>query len=179
MKRAVVIEGARRLDYPAANSPEEAEQGPEPEWETVMAKKPEPTSFIDMFASMGEDLKLPPVDVERIIEHHRRNLEALQASAQAASGGATRMMMRQQEMLRETLAEISTMAQSYREPGNPQDLIARQTEFARRSFETAVKNTAEMADIARKSGEESIEVLRKRIRESMDDIRDSYEKKKS
>ncbi|MCV0396544.1 MAG: TIGR01841 family phasin [Rhizobiaceae bacterium] len=144
-----------------------------------MAKKPEPTSFIDMFARMGQDLKLPPVDIERVIESNRRNLEALQQSAQAASGGASRMMLRQQEMLRETLAEISQMAQSYREPGSPQDLMAKQAEFARRSFETAVKNTAEMADMARKSSEESIEVLRRRIKESMEEIRDSYDKKSS
>lgn len=144
-----------------------------------MAKQSDSPSFIDMFARLGQDLRLPPVDIERVIEHHRRNLEALQQSAQTAAGGAGRIMARQRDMLQETLAEISEMAQSYRNPGTPQELMAKQADFARRSFETAVRNTSEMADLVRQSGEETIEVLRKRIRESMNEIREGYEKKKT
>ena len=52
-----------------------------------MAK--EQQSFIDMFARLGHDLKLPSMDIERVIEHHRRNLEALEQSARAVSTGAS------------------------------------------------------------------------------------------
>ncbi|MGO4841945.1 TIGR01841 family phasin, partial [Rhizobiaceae sp. 2RAB30] len=67
---------------------------------------------------------------------------------------------------------------SYRVPGNPQEMMAKQSDFARKSFETAVKNAGEVADIVKKSGTESIEILRKRIQESMEEIRDSYDKRK-
>lgn len=143
-----------------------------------MAKKPEAPSFVDMFAGLGRDLRVPGVDVERIIEHHRKNLEALQKSAAAASAGAASVMSRQREMLEETLREITDMAKSYGTPGNPQEMLSKQTEFARRSLETAVKNTTEMAELVRKSSEDTIEVLRKRIRDGMDEIRDSYENRK-
>ena len=66
-----------------------------------MAKKPESQNFIDMFANLGKDLKLPSVDVEQVIEHHRKNLEALQKSASTASSGAATVMARQREMLEE------------------------------------------------------------------------------
>jgi phasin family protein len=68
------------------------------------------------------------------------------------------------------------MAQSYRAPGNPQEMMTKQAEFARRSFETAVKNASEAAEIIKKSGTESVEVLRERIRETMEEIRQGYEK---
>ena len=46
------------------------------------------------------------------------------------------------------------MAQSYRVPGNPQEMVAKQADFARKSFEAAVKNAGEVAEIVRKSGSE-------------------------
>lgn len=143
-----------------------------------MAKKPESESFIDMFAKFGQDLKLPSIDIEHVIEHHRKNLEALQKSASATASGATSLMARQREVLQDTLREITDMAQSYRVPGNPQEIMAKQADFARKSFEAAVKNASEVAEIVQKSSSESVEILRKRIQETMEEIRDSYEKRK-
>lgn len=141
-----------------------------------MAK--EQQSFIDMFARLGHDLKLPSMDIERVIEHHRKNLEALEKSARAASVGASAVMTRQREMLQQTLDEISGTVRNYRAPASAQELVEKQTEFARKSFETAVKNTGEVADLMRKSGSESLDILRQRIREGMAEIRESYEKRK-
>lgn len=143
-----------------------------------MAKKPESESFLDMFAKLGQDLKLPDIDIERVLEHHRKNLEALQKSASATATGASSLMARQREMLQENLREITDMAQSYRAPGNPQDMMAKQADFARKSFETAVKNAGEVAEIVKKSGSESIEILRKRIQDAMEEIRESYDNRK-
>ena len=143
-----------------------------------MARKSETDSIIDMFARLGQDLKLPGMDIERVIEHHRKNLEALQKSAQSANVGASAVLARQREMLEETLPQITDMAEHYRPPMNPQDMVAKQADFARKSFETAVKNASEMADLVRKSSDETLEILRKRIREGMEEIRSSYEPRK-
>ncbi|PBB69184.1 phasin family protein [Mesorhizobium sp. WSM4312] len=142
-----------------------------------MAKLPQSDSFMDMFGRFGRDLKVPNVDVEAILAHHRKNLEALEKSARAGADGATSLLSRQREMLQDTLREIADMAQSYRAPGNPQDLMAKQTEFARKSFEAALKNVGEVAELARKSGTESIEILRARIKEVMEEIRAGYGQK--
>lgn len=141
-----------------------------------MAKKPESESFLDMFNNFGRDLKLPSMDVEAILSHHRKNLEALQKSASASATGAQNLMTKQRQILQDTMSEITDMAQSYRAPGNPQEMMAKQADFARRSFETAVKNASEAAEIVKKSGTESVEILRERIRETMEEIRKGYEK---
>jgi phasin family protein len=141
-----------------------------------MAKKPESESFMDMFSNFGRDLKMPSVDVEAILNHHRKNLEALQKSAAASASGAQDLMAKQRQILQDTMSEITDMAQSYRAPGNPQEMMTKQAEFARRSFETAVKNASETAEIIKKSGTESVDVLRERIRETMEEIRQGYEK---
>ncbi|MER9895350.1 phasin family protein [Mesorhizobium sp. M0119] len=142
-----------------------------------MAKRPESESFIDMFGKFGRDLKLPNVDVEAILAHNRKNLEALEKSARASAAGASALLSRQREMLQDTLREITDMAQSYRAPGNPQEMMQKQAAFARKSFETALKNAGEMAELARASGTESIEILRSRIKEAIEEIRAGHDKK--
>jgi phasin family protein len=142
-----------------------------------MAKQPESDSFLDMFSRFGRDLKVPNVDIEAILSHHRKNLEALEKSARAGAAGATSLFSRQREMLQDTLREVADMAQNYRAPGNPQELMAKQAEFARKSFETALKNAGEMSELVRKSGTESVEILRERIKDAMAEIRSGYEKK--
>jgi phasin family protein len=142
-----------------------------------MAKQPDSDSFMDMFGRFGRDLKVPNVDVEAILAHHRKNLEALEKSAKASAAGASSLVSRQREMLQDTLREITDMAQSYKAPGNPQELMAKQTEFARKSFEAALKNAGEVAELVKKSGTESVEILRERIKAAMEEIRAGYDKK--
>jgi phasin family protein len=143
-----------------------------------MAKKPEqPQSFMDMFADLGKNLKMPNVDVDAILAHHRKNLEALEKSAKATSAGASAVFTKQREQLQATLSEITDMAQNFR-AGGPQDMVAKQADFARRSFEAAVKNASDVGEIMRKSGSETVEILRNRIKEAMDEIREGYEKNK-
>ena len=57
-------------------------------------------------------------------------------------------------------------------------MVAKQTEFARKSFETAVKNASEVADLVKKSGSESVDILRSRIKDALEEIREGYEKGK-
>ncbi|WP_457155941.1 TIGR01841 family phasin, partial [Mesorhizobium sp. P5_C1] len=61
--------------------------------------------------------------------------------------------------------------------GNPQELMAKQTEFARKSFEAALKNAGEVAELVKKSGTESVDILRTRIKEAMEEIRAGYDRK--
>ncbi|HTV66942.1 MAG TPA: TIGR01841 family phasin [Rhizobiaceae bacterium] len=144
-----------------------------------MAKKPEePKSFMDMFADLGKNLKMPNVDVDAILSHHRKNLEALEKSAKATSAGASAVFTKQREQLQATLSEITDMAQNMRAGSGPQDMMAKQADFARRSFEAAVKNASDVGEIMRKSGSETVEILRNRIKEAMDEIREGYEKNK-
>ncbi|TIS54428.1 MAG: phasin family protein [Mesorhizobium sp.] len=142
-----------------------------------MAKQPESDSFLDMFSKFGRDLKLPNVDVQAILDHHRKNLEALEKSARASAAGASSVLSRQREMVQDALSEITRMAQNYQAPGHPQELMTKQVEFARKSFETTLKNAGEVAEIVKKSGTESIEILRDRIKDAMAEIRAGYDKK--
>ncbi|MBX3569708.1 MAG: TIGR01841 family phasin [Rhizobiaceae bacterium] len=143
-----------------------------------MARKPEDTSFTDMFAAFGRNLKIPSVDVDAVVEHNRRNLEALQKSVTASATGANEAMARHRDMLQAQMREIGDMAQNYRMGSAPHEAFEQHAAAVRKSFETAVKNAGEVAQIMQKSSAESVEILRQRIRESMDEIRQTFEKGK-
>lgn len=141
-----------------------------------MAKKPESNPFTEMFEKFGRDLNLPQVDVEKMLESQRKNLEALQKSAAASAAGASALIDRQRKNLEQALAEVARVAETYRAGAAPQDFMAKQTELARKSFDSALKNVEEAAEIVRKASDEAIEVLRKRIRESAEEIRQGFER---
>src|SRR5262245_49030833 len=143
-----------------------------------MAKQPETESFMDVFTRFGQDLNMPKVDIQQIMSHNRKNLEALEKSAKASAAGASAVIAKQREALQDMLREVSDIAQNYHASGNPQEMMKKQADFARKSFEAAVKNAGEVAEIVKKSGGESVEILRQRIQESMEEIRDTYQKRK-
>ena len=143
-----------------------------------MAKQPEMPDFMEMFSQLGKDLKMPEVDVESILSHHRKNLEALQQAAAASATGASTVLAKQREALQDGMRDLTDMVQNMRTSGAPQEALKKQTEFARKSFETAVRNAGEVGEIIRKSGAESTEILRERIKAAMEEIRQVYENRK-
>jgi phasin family protein len=143
-----------------------------------MAKKTDSNPFTEMFEKFGQDLKLPNVDVQKMLDSQRKNLEALQKSAAASAAGASALIERQRANIEQALAEVAKVAESYRTGGSPQEFMSKQADLARKSFDSALKNVEEAAEIVRKAGDEAIEVLRKRIRESAEEIRQSFDKDK-
>jgi len=81
-------------------------------------------------------------------------------------------------MLEESLHEISEMAQNYKVPGNAQDMIGAKPGWPEKSLETAGKNARGVADLVKKSGSESVDILRSRIKDALEEIREGYEKGK-
>jgi hypothetical protein len=47
-----------------------------------------PQNFTDMFKNLGEQLKIAPFDMTKIMEHQQKNLEAMTKSWQAMAGAA-------------------------------------------------------------------------------------------
>jgi len=81
-------------------------------------------SFTSMFTKLAEDLKLPRVDAEQLIEAHRKNIDALARSAEVASDGAKSLAMKQREIVEEAIRETSAMVRDF-EFESPQDAAAK------------------------------------------------------
>ncbi|MGQ3355498.1 MAG: phasin family protein [Phreatobacter sp.] len=136
-----------------------------------------PQAMLDMFRKLGEDMKVPAVDMDKIVEHHRKNLEALAASGKAAAEGATAIAAKQKEIVEAAVKDIQAAAENFKLPGSAQEMMAAQSEFAKRAMEAAVKNTRDMAELVQKSNAEAVRVIQDRMKESFEEIRQSFSRK--
>jgi phasin family protein len=143
----------------------------QPEEEKKMAHDPQ--SYIDMFRNFAGGLGVPKLDVDKLIETQRKNIDALGQSAKAAAGGAQSVAQKQREVLEASLREASTLMRGFQPLGNPQETLSAQTEFARKVFEIAVHGAQETAEMTGKSTTEVVGIIRDRLKESWDEIRDS------
>jgi phasin family protein len=133
-------------------------------------------SFTGMFTKLAEDLKLPRVDTEKLIEAHRKNIDALARSAEAASEGAKALAAKQREIVEEAIRETSAMVRDFKLE-SPQDALAKQSELARRAFEAAIRNTGDVAQLVQKSSADALRIIQERMQQSFEEIRGSVEKK--
>lgn len=134
-------------------------------------------NFTDMFKKFGEQMKVPSFDMTKIMEHQQKNLEAMTKSWQAMAGGASEIAQRQREIFEAAIKDMTEMAQSYKPGGNPQEVMAKQAEFAKKAMEAAIANTKDIAELVQKSSTEAFKIVQERMKESYEEIRTSVEKK--
>ncbi len=58
----------------------------------------ETNSLVDMLKKFGSDLGLPKVDVDKLVDVHLKNLDALAQTAQIASEGAKSLAIKQKDI---------------------------------------------------------------------------------
>ena len=139
----------------------------------------ETTSYVNMLRKFGSDLGLPKVDVDKLIESHKKNIDALSQSATVAAQGAQSVAQKQREIFEAGLQEATKLAQGYQPLGKLQDNLALQTEFAKKVFEIAVKGAQDSATTARQSTSEAVKIIQDRLKESFDEMRSSVNRTKS
>jgi phasin family protein len=139
----------------------------------------ENTSYVDMLRKFGSDLGLPKIDVDKLIESHQKNIDALSQSATVATQGAQSVAQKQREIFEAGLQEATKLARGYQPLGKLQDNLALQTEFAKKVFEIAVKGAQDSATAARQSTGEAVKIIQDRLKESFDEIQSSVNRSKS
>src|SRR5882672_8256890 len=136
-----------------------------------------PQNFTDMFKNLGEQLKIPSLDMSKIMEHQQKNLEAMTKSWQAMASGATEIASKQRAIFEAAVKDVTAMAQEYKPGGSPQEIMAKQTEFAKKAMEAAIANTRDIAELVQKSSTEAFKIVQDRMKESYEEIKASVEKK--
>jgi phasin family protein len=137
------------------------------------------TSYMGMLRKFGSDLGLPKLDVDKLIEAQKKNIDALGQSARVAAQGAQSVTQKQREVLEAGLREAANLAREYEPLGKIQDNLAVQTEFARKVFEIAIKGAQESATTARQSTGEAVKIIQDRLKESFEELRGSISRGKS
>ena len=125
----------------------------------------------DMMKVLGE-FRMPAMpDMEALAAAQRRNIEALSTANRVALEGAQAVARRHMEIMQTSVAEMTEAMQSFSTADAPQDKAAKQAQLAKASYEKAVANLQEIADLIQKSNHEALSVLNKRFAEAMDEVK--------
>ena len=130
-------------------------------------------SFLDQMKAFGAKLGLPKVDVDKLVEMNRKNFDALMRSASVAGEGAKAFADKQREIVQAAFKETSAMVKDFHPTGSAQEIVAKQSEYARKAFEVAMQNTRDLADLATKSTAEAARIIRERIHDNLGEWQES------
>jgi phasin family protein len=136
-------------------------------------------TVMDIFADMANQINLPKIDYEALVDIHRKNIEAMQKSAAVLSEGGRAVLAKQQEILGEVGREARQMLADFKPGGSPQEVATKQAELAKRVFEATVKNTRDIAELVQKSSGEAPRIILDRMRASFAEARATIEAKKA
>jgi phasin family protein len=134
-------------------------------------------NFTDMFKKLGEQFKVPQFDMAKIMDQQQKNLDALTRSWQSAAAGASAVATKQREILEAAVKQMTEMAKEYTPTGNPQEILAKQSEFAKKAMEAAIANTKDLAELVQKSSTEAMQIIQQRMKDSFEEIRGGLDKK--
>jgi phasin family protein len=121
------------------------------------------TPVFDLTKLMSQ-FQLPGVDFAALVDRERKNIEALAEANRIAFEGWQRLVRRQAEMLQETMKKVVADA-------GQEDGIKKRADLAQEGFEKALANMRELAEITTQSQKEAFDVIRKRIEENVEGIR--------
>lgn len=122
-------------------------------------------------ARMFTGMRFPGLEVEALLDAHRKNLAAFVAANQLVAESAQALARRQSEILRECMEETSSMLREAMSPDAPEIKVERQTELMKRSYDRALGNMREMGELVAKSSGETFEVVNSRVCEGFDEFR--------
>jgi phasin family protein len=131
----------------------------------------DPSEMIEELGKAFSSAELPGVDLGSVLETQRKNVEALTQANQRAFETAQAMLDRQMEMLKEALTEASGALSGGSAAKSPTEAAAKQGELLKQLMERALGNLREMTDFVTKANADALATIRKRVAESIKEIR--------
>lgn len=144
-----------------------------------MAKQQQSPYDLTDLGKMMRDYQMPGVDWQELMASQQKNVAALTRANQLLMQGAQTVMQRQVEILQKAMAQAAEASRELMREGDPQAGAEKRLELARTSFETAIANMRELAELATRSNQEALEVINQRAVESFEEIEKALEQKRS
>ena len=132
------------------------------------------SEFAD-FEKVMKNFVMPGVGNGALFEAQRKNIEALTTANKVAFEGAQALAQRQAEITRQAVEEMGKAFQHFANGGSPELKLAKQAELMKESYEAALANLRELAEMGAKSQAEAADVLNKRFTESLDEFKSAIE----
>jgi phasin family protein len=107
-----------------------------------------------------------------LLAEQNKNIEALARANQIAIAGLQAVATRQMEFVQKAMAEASQAAVQAGPSQGVGDIVARQANIAKQSFDQSIANMRELADMLQKSSRQAVDVVNDRIAQSLGELKD-------
>ena len=147
---------------------------------TASAKKaaPDVADMLNPLKGMADrlqDLNLTG-GAGKLLESGRKDLAALMQANEKAYQGLQTVVQRQTEMIKSAISEWQAAAKEM--PGkDPKENLAKLDELGRQSFQRAIDDIKELANLAAKSQADAFDVVRQRIQANVDEVTKMLQRK--
>lgn len=131
----------------------------------------DPSKMMSKVTNAFSQYQVPGLDMSAVVEHQRKNIEALTAANRQALEGLQAVAMRQSEILRETMDEAVAALKDLSASSGPTEAASKQAQLLGKALEKALTNMRELAEMAAKSNTEAFEVVKMRMTDSVEEIK--------
>lgn len=129
------------------------------------------------FTKIAGEFKLPTVNVETVVETTRKNFAALTTANTAAVESMKAIGQRQGDMVRVAMEDLSRHGSEVLAAATVEEKAAKQIEFVKKSYETAIANVKELTDLYSKGQVDAFEAISHRVTELADEVKAAIAKK--
>ena len=129
------------------------------------------------FTKFTGEFKLPVVNVETVVETGRKNFAAMTTVSTAAVETFKTIAQRQSDMLRAAMEDLSKHGSDVLGAASIEETAAKQVDFAKKSYDAAIANTKELADLYTKGHADAFETLNARVAELTEEVKAAFAKK--
>jgi phasin family protein len=137
-----------------------------------------PFDHVDI-SKMFSDFSVPGVDWGEVMASQQKNISALTEANQRLVEGAQAVVQQQSQIMSKAMAELSAASQELMKEGDVQANAQKRFDLAKASFESAVTNMKELAELAGQSNSEAMEIINKRATEAFSEISALIQSKKA
>jgi phasin family protein len=136
-----------------------------------MADQTNPFKMFD-FQSMFSNAKIPGLDVDALLAAQKKNVEAMIGANQIVAEGYQAIAKRQIEIAQSTFQDSQARLTDLVSSADPEQRMTKQAEFVKTGVEQASQSMHEMTEVLRKSQTEAFALIKRRMDEGVDEIKD-------
>ena len=129
------------------------------------------------FSKISGEFKLPTVNVETFVETARKNFATMTSLNTAAVEQMKTIAQRQGDMVRAAMEDFSKHGSEVLAAATVEEKAAKQIDFMKKTYESAITNTKELADLYTKGQAEAVTALSARVAELTEEVKAAIAKK--
>ena len=120
----------------------------------------------------------PMVNVETVVETGRKNFAAFTTASTATVELMKTIAQRQGDMVRAAMEDFSNHGSEVLAAATVEEKAAKQIDFAKKSYDLAIANTKELADLYTKGQTDAFQTLSARVAELTEEVKAAIAAKK-